>query len=393
MKKILFFVMAAALFCGCKKEDGGGDVPCPVAGVEMPSSSADNPIKPGAEITLQGKGFTQNSEIWLRGSDEARAADVKAKVTDVTASSITFEAPEVYGAQTVVLKQDGGEWSLGSLTFTAQPEEPEPPVEDNGILPDKVSVIRVIHKDDKSDYVTEYAFSYDEQGRIAKLVTTEYETDILTTTYTYSDNQITAEANGNGYIQSQVWRYELTDGIISGYEVETVGGKSGSEIINTVTLKYDNGHITAVEGTQTNEDNITPWNATITEKLVFTDNTLTKYSTTDTRHYPNSDDDIYSFDVDFVPGPLNNLNIDIMGIDWIGEYLYTSPAYLMNMGGNRSLRLPESIHASYIDGNTNSKDEEYTNEFEYEMNGEYISSIKISRDGQIETIIEIDYEK
>lgn len=394
MKKILFFVMAAALFGGCKKEDDVVETPCPVAGVEMPASSADNPIRPGAEITLQGNGFTQSSEIWLRGSAETKAGgqDVKANVTAVTASFITFEAPEVYGSQSVVLKQDGGEWNLGVLTFAAQSEEPEPPVEGD-ILPDKVSVVKVKYNDGKGDYVTEYAFDYDEQDRVVKLVKKEFETDILTTVYTYSDNRITAEANGGEYIQYQKWSYTLADGRVTKYEVETVGGKMGGTIKDAIVLTYDeNGYITAAAGTEVSETDRNPSTAEIEEKLVFTDGTLTKYTTTEVVNYDDSKDR-YSLDVDFVPGPLNNLNIDIMAIDWIGEYLYATPAYLLNMGGERSLQLPESIHVSYIDGNTGSKDDEFTNEFDYEMNGEYISVIKISRDGQLETVIEIDYEK
>ena len=384
MKKILFFVMAAALFCGCKKENGG-EIPCPVAEVEMPASSAENPLRAGAEVTLQGKGFTQSSEIWLRSSAEARAAqDVKANVTSVTASSITFEAPEVYGVQTVVLKQDGGEWSLGVLTFADQSD-------DNGLLPAKVSTVKVTNNDKSVPSVTIYEFTYDEQGRIAKLVKTENETDVLTTIYTYSNNQISAEATGGDYIKSQKWRYDITDGRTSKYEVETVGGKLNSNIRDIITITYDeNGYITSVEGTET-DDEESP--TQIDEKIVFTNGTLQKYTSTNITRYSESDTDEYTLEIEFVAGPLNNLNIDLMGIDWIGEYLYTVPAYMLNVGGERSLRLPKSLNGKYIDNGSSNKDDEYSNEFEYEMNGEYISVMNIYRDGQLETTVEIDYEK
>lgn len=90
MRKFLFFVMAAVLFCGCDKEEGGDNLPCPVTEVSVPASSEENPVSPGSSVTIQGQGFTANSEIWLRAI--TRAADVQAEVTDVTATTVTFTA-------------------------------------------------------------------------------------------------------------------------------------------------------------------------------------------------------------------------------------------------------------------------------------------------------------
>ena len=66
MKKILYFFMAAALLCGCEKEENGGDPICPVTEISMPASSTENPVVPGSSVTIQGKGFTSGSEIWFR---------------------------------------------------------------------------------------------------------------------------------------------------------------------------------------------------------------------------------------------------------------------------------------------------------------------------------------
>ena len=79
MRKFLFFVMAAVLFCGCDKEEGGDNLPCPVTEVSVPASSEENPVSPGSSVTIQGQGFTANSEIWLRAI--TRAADVQARIT------------------------------------------------------------------------------------------------------------------------------------------------------------------------------------------------------------------------------------------------------------------------------------------------------------------------
>ncbi|MDE7450606.1 MAG: hypothetical protein K2M66_00435, partial [Alistipes sp.] len=119
MKKLVFFLLAAVALCGCESNDE----PCPVTGVELPASSAASPVTPGEPVTIQGQGFTADSEIWLRAV--TRAADVQAEVTGVTATEITFVAPEVSGAQTVVLKQHGGEWSLGKIYFAEESDNPE----------------------------------------------------------------------------------------------------------------------------------------------------------------------------------------------------------------------------------------------------------------------------
>lgn len=401
MKKILLFVMAAALFCGCDKNEGG-DPEIPVTNVSLPASSAENPVTSGSPVTIQGTGFTASSEIWLRASAAVKAAaeEVKTTVTSVTASSITFTAPEnVSGAQTVVLKQNGGAWELGTLTFAAEPTGPEEPTDPTTpeLLPNKVSNIRVTFKDEyKGDYVTEYAFAYDEQGRIAKLVTTEYEEDaddVLTTTYTYSDNSILAEGSGTGYIRSQTEKYTLTDGRVSDYTIETVGsGKYDDVPANTrITARpaYDqNGYMTGIEVIETNDEDGDVWTSVANESLTFIDGTLQKYSVE-----WNEEDEAENgmTEIEFTAGPLNNLNIDLMGIDWLEEDVYFTPAYLLNVGGKRSLRLPNHVHTIYDDGM--GKEDDFTIEIQYEMNGDYISVMRIYEDGELDTTIEIGYEK
>ena len=141
MKKILYFFMAAALLCGCEKEENGGDPICPVTEISMPASSTENPVVPGSSVTIHGKGFTSGSEIWFRSM--TKSTDVQATVTGVTASAITFTAPEVYGSQSVLLKQDGNEWTLGTLVFANQSTDPEDPT-DPEYLPRKISQVKVI---------------------------------------------------------------------------------------------------------------------------------------------------------------------------------------------------------------------------------------------------------
>ncbi len=379
--------MAAALLCGCNnnKEDEDNTVPCPVTGVEIPVSSADKPFMAGVKVTLQGQGFTDNSEIWLRGSAETRAGgqDVKAEVTQVTSSSITFVTPEVYGQQNVVLKQNGDEWVLGMLVFA----------DELTLLPNKVSRITVTNLYEKSNVVV-YDFSYDERGRIAKTVETSNRTDVLTTTYTYSDNEITATATSNGthFLSSQQYKYTLDNGRAVRYEVRT---DLDDETINDeVTVTYDdNGRIAAIVADETFERGES-WTTKANEELAFENGTLQRYISESTDvESDGSENTAHSLELNFSPGPFNNLNIDIIGIDWVGEYMYATPLYLLNIGGERSLRLPASMSYKYTDNNTSGKDDEFTYAIRYVMSDEYITEINMSREGQLETTIEIEYQK
>lgn len=178
MKKFLFFIIVALLFCGCDKNEGG-DPECPITDVSLPVSSAENPVRPGTEVTISGKGFTQSCEIWLRSVTEVKAAgaEVKAAVTSVTALAITFTAPEVYGAQTVVLKQNGDAWELGKIYFPA-------------ILPKKIT--KIVSAFDSETQTTEY--TYDEAGRLKQIdKTEEYDgyNSTSTTSIEYAQNRVT----------------------------------------------------------------------------------------------------------------------------------------------------------------------------------------------------------
>lgn len=67
----------------------------------------------------QGKlSQTQSSEIWLKvATKSTEIQDVKAEVTSVTASGISFNAPSISGERSIVLKQSGQEYTLGQMYF------------------------------------------------------------------------------------------------------------------------------------------------------------------------------------------------------------------------------------------------------------------------------------
>ena len=109
--------MTAALFFGCNKETNDHcNVVCPVTDVVVPSSDEDNPICPGATVTIRGNGFTAHSEIWIH------PADINTTIASYSATEIAFVVPEVFGEQNIVLKQNGLEWRLGKIYVAEEPE-------------------------------------------------------------------------------------------------------------------------------------------------------------------------------------------------------------------------------------------------------------------------------
>ena len=123
MKKYLFlFAIALMAFTvGCEKSDDTPTPPSIIDGIELPVSNPDSPTFAGSPVTIKGKGFTAESEIWLRVAVKS-GEDVKATVTAFTETSITFTTPDVEGSQSVVLKQDGKEQVLGEM-FLAKAKE------------------------------------------------------------------------------------------------------------------------------------------------------------------------------------------------------------------------------------------------------------------------------
>lgn len=98
-------------------DDNDKDNGLPIVGLEFPKF--ENPVKPGESITIKGEDFTKVSEIWFRTIviRAENTGDVKAIVTEVNSTGITFTAPEVYSNQSVLLKENGKEYELGKICF------------------------------------------------------------------------------------------------------------------------------------------------------------------------------------------------------------------------------------------------------------------------------------
>jgi len=341
MKKFLFFMLAAALFCGCDKDD----VPCPVTEISIPESSTENPVQPGSSVTIKGKGFTDASEIWLRGTD--RAAEVCVEITDVSTVSLTFTAPEVSGEQTVVLKQDGGEWNLGKLYF----------VELDGILPKKLIKTTLTFKED-IEYTETYTYDYDESGRLSKIDMGE---DGGVAEIEYTANEITLRYND----EYEKWQnvFSLKNGHAATFVEENLGD---SDICETELFYGDNDYLSGYVCTWTEEGEKNTVEGTLT---IGEGGYLKTYSAKETK-------DI-EWDIEFTPNKevRNNLNLDLMGcIHFIDQFEPAIEyAYLLGIGGKRTTYLPQQLTVT----EDNFK---YIIKYDYKFNGDYLSEIRMNND-------------
>ncbi len=340
MKKLLFFVAAAAtLLCGCNKDDRGA---LPVADVDLPTSSAENPITAGSPVTIQGKGFTHGSEIWLRALTKAAAGDVQATVTEVTAAAITFTAPRVAGEQGVILKQDGGEWNLGTLYFTAT----------NEILPRKLTRIVTAYPDEEDKDVDE--FTYDDQGRLASIAFDPERRDDMIR-IEYAENRVVVKGSGTKNA------YRLEKGRTVSSECEFHDQK---RIVTTYA--YDaNGFLSEMveKGTES---------SAYVYRQTFQNNSLIQCE---------GQGEGWSESVRITPDKTipNNLNLDLcafllLAADVIDNEEMLMP-YQLGVAGNRSSCLPKQCVMTYKD---DERTDTNTYTFEYAIDSEgYITGVRI----------------
>lgn len=368
MKKLLFFVLTAALMFGCKKDDNG--TTCPVSGAILPTSSAENPIPAGSAVTIQGSGFTENSEIWLRALTKA-TGDVQATVTGHTSTSITFTAPTtVSGEQSIILKQDGGEWLLGKMYFTAAPD----------ILPKKI--VKSVLTDDEGTYTANY--SYDDAGRLTRIQTSstgDSYYDGSKIEYLQDKIKISYDDGNDEYIQAE---FRVENGRAINCTVEEEGSKW-----ETKEYTYsNNGYLTGFVFSLTTEGITDTYTGELT---IGKDGCLEKYSIVEKEIEDGGYFGTYTVDLTPNTSVPNNLNLDLIGSNYLfGDIIDDHAildAYLLGIGGTRSKYLPKQLTLTDADG------ESFTVKYEYESAGEYISKIGIDYGNGNHATLELFYEE
>lgn len=174
---IAFCLTFTVVSCSKNNDPDNPDTTPPVQGLELPDSST---VLTAAEsVTIKGQGFAKDCEIVLRATGEE---DIKATVTNVSSTSVEFTVPAtVSGTYSIVLKQGGKEYTLGTLKFevASQPETPTVIV-----IPDK--------------YFRAYllaAFDTDKNGKIS-------EVEALAVTEIICDNLSIASLAGIEYFRN-----------------------------------------------------------------------------------------------------------------------------------------------------------------------------------------------
>lgn len=348
MKKAFYLFLTAIALCGCHSDEGPE---CPVSEIKIPQTSYSKPIKPNDIVTIRGNGFEADCRIFLRGTAVVRAAtqtEVQAEVTEVTTSSVSFRAPEVYGTQSVVLAQSGGRWTIGELTFARQD------IAGPDLLSRRISRIYVSSED--LDYTIRFA--YDAAGRISEMRqtdcldrypgadTTRYDGETIR--FAYGTNRITM------IMSSDSCTFRLSDGRAT----DAAWADSGS-----FTFSYDsNGYIS--QSTWKNSD------SSEREEMTFavTSGNLTEYTWTYYESGKIRESETYAFTIDSQRP--NNLNIDLYGIDCIADWeLYAN--CLLGINGPRLQHLPKKISLK-----ENGRETAATT-YRYTTDGEYISRIDI----------------
>ncbi len=360
-------MLAAALFCGCDKDD----VPCPVTEISVPASSAENPVQPGSSVTIKGKGFTDTSEIWLRGTDHA--AEVHVEITDISTASLTFTAPEVSGEQNVILKQDGGEWSLGKLYF----------VELDGILPKKLVKIVATSRWDEDTYTETCTtkYTYDEKGRLSKIDMVDEDHSVYEIEYThsvyeieYTANEITMRING----EHEKWHNVFS--LKNGRAATCVEVETEADYKHETEYSYgSNSYLSGFVCKKTDEESSDSYKGTLT----FGEGGYLK--TYDVKQVNFEAENYIPYSIEFTPNKnvRNNLNLDLMGCSDFMEEIEEEAivyAYLLGIGGKRTTYLPQQLTLIEGDEVGNSK---YIIKYDYKFNGDYLSEIlmDVSEDG------------
>lgn len=126
-------------------EEGAVNPSIPVSALMLPKG----PVTAGEEVTIQGLGFAKNCEILLKVGEEWQKMEITASNTGV---KFTLPATFTAGVYPVMLKQDGGEWTIGEITVEAKAVEVRNQID------------KITHKEDGDEEVSN--FTYDEQGRI-----------------------------------------------------------------------------------------------------------------------------------------------------------------------------------------------------------------------------------
>lgn len=149
MKKIylmLLLICTACAFTACSDDDDEITTGNPVKEIKVPVL-----VAAGSDVTVNGKGFTDQSKIFLRDED---GETMEMTVRSFTKADLTFAVPETLttGNYTVVLKQDG-EWELRLIYITAKMPITDYKVPAEAIIGDTLKIVGAGFEDSPQIYL------------------------------------------------------------------------------------------------------------------------------------------------------------------------------------------------------------------------------------------------
>lgn len=200
-KKLLFLMLLCIGFVSCSSDDDDPQTNNPITNLEIPQSSSDNPIKAGKSVTIKGEGFTQTSEIWFKViTKSTENQDVKAEVTSVNVSGISFRVPDVSGERSIILKQSGQEYTLGKMYFDDSSET----------IVKKRLVKRDFSFNSSDDEIFEYSYN---EGKLAVLLEKMSDGDIYQYNFVYDNDGRLASVHETNYntkkkVSDKVFEYK-----------------------------------------------------------------------------------------------------------------------------------------------------------------------------------------
>jgi len=216
----------------------------PIDGIRLPQ--VDSIWNPGDIITIEGIGFTEESEIWLYNANTygtVNSKGTKADIYSLTAISLSIVAPSVYNEQEVILIHEGEAYDLGNLMFAEEK-----------VIYHLSKIIQY-----EGNQISEELFKYDSQNRIVEVTISSWEegeeVEVTTVNYEYIGSQIIREDIDEGISLFTV--YDLTEeGLVymvtynetgNEYVYEYNGENQIIKIMDYV-INWQDGNIRNIEG-------------------------------------------------------------------------------------------------------------------------------------------------
>lgn len=195
------------------------DAQCPVSDVVIPEGE----IEVGSEVSIGGKGFGADAEVYLKLGDDSTKMTIAVAETGV---SFTLPGDLAAGEYAVVLKQ-AGVWAIGKITVVAK-AVPAMKV---------VSKITRIYYNKKGEQKIFYDLTYDETtGRILKIEESDAKGNRQYEKFVWGDNQLTVtiympdlDGNYTDEVSDGEYIYTLNDkGLVTNGKANTMFGEMTS---------------------------------------------------------------------------------------------------------------------------------------------------------------------